>query len=393
MTMFPRTPAEYHGYIAERLNRFEQLMDKATGFDERQDVTNLILMEILKHISIEEKIEPSIFPPALSRALIDHLVKDKPEFYKFIDIDLSTARTNEPYLESGEFILVDNQFARGEVTLRLNEDRFDAFDLRRQILIKGPFIRFYISNVAGQGLIRLFISRGYHAAIESIEAINRAELAARLGSIVTFDRRGDVVLLDSFEGGLAGWEPTSYGEGGSAVQSSVRARTGAFSCLLTAGSDDYHSAAISRWMPYLSLSSFGFEFSFTHQNPFDYLVLEVFFYDHDFYYKYGIRYIPSEEKLQYVDEVGGFYQDLATGVKLLSSEYLFNTWKMVVDTVGVKYKRLLLNNLSYDLSAIPAYKLASAPPTYQHFDIYLEGREGENDKAYIDDVIVTQNEP
>lgn len=392
MTITPRTPAEYHEYIAERLNWFERLADEATSFDERLDVTNKLLMAILKHISIEEKFEPSIFPPALSRALIDHLTKDKPEFYKFIDIDLSTARTNAPYRESGDFIWVDNQFARGEVTLRLNEEKFDTYDLRRQKYIKGPFYRFFITNRAGQGVIRLFISRGYLVASEAIEAITRAELAVRLGSVVTFDRRGDVLFLDSFEDGLAGWEPSSYGEGGSAVQSSVRARTGAFSCLLTAGSDDYHCAAILRWIPYPCLSSFGFEFSFTYQNLFDYLYLEAYLYTGTFYYRFRIRYVPSEEKIQYED-LSGVFQDIATGVPLLSEEHLFNTMKLVVDFVEGKYKRLLLNNLSYDLTDIPVYRLGGITPAYLYFNIYLEGREDENDKAYIDDVIITQNEP
>lgn len=46
--VLPRTPAEYQRHIAERLNWFEQLADKATSLDERINVTNLLLMEILK---------------------------------------------------------------------------------------------------------------------------------------------------------------------------------------------------------------------------------------------------------------------------------------------------------------------------------------------------------
>ena len=39
------------------------------------------------------------------------------------------------------------------------------------------------------------------------------ELAARLGSIVSHDRRGDVIWLDGFEDGLDKWQPTTSGSG------------------------------------------------------------------------------------------------------------------------------------------------------------------------------------
>lgn len=45
---FPRTPEEYKQYLNERLNWFERLTAGATSLDERADVTNLLLIELLR---------------------------------------------------------------------------------------------------------------------------------------------------------------------------------------------------------------------------------------------------------------------------------------------------------------------------------------------------------
>lgn len=388
----PRNPAEASRYISEKLNWFEKLFDAATGFDERQDLTNRLLMEILKISGGAQPAPPPFFPPALSDALMYHLTKDRPEFYKFVEIDLSTARTNVLYEEVGTFIQVDNQFARGEVTLKLNEDYFDTFDLRRQRYIRGPFYRFYVTNVAGQGSIRLFISRGFQAASEPIEAINRAELAARLGSPATFDRRGDVIWLDSFGNGLAAWKLTLYGDGASIAVSSSRARNGAFSCLLTAGDNGYHAAQILHYLPHPVLSALGFEFSFTYSDPFDYLWLDCWIYTISGDWGAILRLDPAASTLSYVGEDGGYY-DIATDITLLTQDYLFNTLKMVVDLETATLKRVMLNHRSFRLDGIPLFPLGIHEGPHVRLEIYLEGRSKSNDTCYIDDVIITQNEP
>ena len=62
---------------------------------------------------------------------ISHLRVDKPEYYTTVDIALDSARDNEEFKYSGNFMWVDNQFARGKVTIRLNEENHKELDLHQ----------------------------------------------------------------------------------------------------------------------------------------------------------------------------------------------------------------------------------------------------------------------
>jgi len=72
------------------------------------------------------------------------------------------------------------------------------------------------------------------------------ELAARLGSINTYDRRGDVIFLDSFESGLTAWSPSSACTGSDLVQSAKHARSGGFSAKFVCGSDGTRQAQLAK---------------------------------------------------------------------------------------------------------------------------------------------------
>lgn len=222
--------------------------------------------------------------------------------------------------------------------------------------------------------------------------IDLAELAARLGSIVTFDRRGDVVWLDDFSGGLSEWEAESWGLGKDIAISAVTARSGAFSCKLTAGSDDVHAATIRHIFPFPILSNIGFEFSFTYSNPFNLLELDCYLYFSAYALVAQIKYDREATKLQYREDAVT-WRDIATNVQFLQSDRLFNTMKLVVDARAETFVRLLVNDAVYPLADIPIYKTFAVYIPRATMEIYLEGREDENDIVYIDDAIITQNEP
>ncbi|MBA7472202.1 MAG: hypothetical protein GH156_00560 [Dehalococcoidia bacterium] len=222
--------------------------------------------------------------------------------------------------------------------------------------------------------------------------IDTSELAVRLGSIVSYDRRGDVVWLDDFNSGLAEWELESWGLGKEIAISAVTARSAGFSCKLTAGSDDLHAATIRHILPFPVLSKLGFEFSFTYSNPFKFLELGCYLYFSTYALVALIKYTPETMKLQYQEDAIA-WRDIATNVQFLTSDRLFNTMKLVVDAEAETFVRLLVNDAAYPLADIPIYKTFFGWIPRGSMDIYLEGRALENDIMYIDDVIITQNEP
>lgn len=219
-----------------------------------------------------------------------------------------------------------------------------------------------------------------------------AELAARLGSIVTFDRRGDVIWLDDFENTLNKWLASSAGSGASVALSVAQARNGAASALLTGGSDGTRLAQIRHLQPFPVLSKMGFEFSFCRPGTFESINLEADMWDGVNHSQFYIRYDPVNDLLRYIDSNDAFVT-FASGLNYGGYSTLFNTMKLVFDPDADEYVRFIFNNKGYSLADIAAWVEASAANPALDLRVILYSRSGQNDQAYVDDVIITQNEP
>lgn len=223
------------------------------------------------------------------------------------------------------------------------------------------------------------------------------ELAARLGSINTFDRRGDVVWFDDFEGDINGWFPFYDGDGAGVEASAERARSGAFSCKLTTGDEVGDPAMAVHYAPYPVVGGVGFEISFTiapiiavgelHYHTF---ILTLFDGTHRHYAM--IRYVEADKELLYWDG-NPDWKVLASDLKLYFSTYEFKTLKLVIDLKTHKYMRLILNAKEYDMKDL-SYQLTDDPITTPYWGsaFRLDTGRAENTISWIDDVILTQNE-
>lgn len=234
---------------------------------------------------------------------------------------------------------------------------------------------------------------GISAPKASIYALNdMAELAARLGSIHTFDRRGNVVWFDDFEGPTLRWTLLGSGAGATAALTTETSNTGAQCAKLTTGSDAGGWVYISKTLHLPPLSEIGVEIAFT--TP-----AEMRFYQLILRVHTGSRLLQTYASvdvenltLSIQNETGG-----ATVIDALVSPYqhlyTFHKLKLVVNYPLEKYARLLLDNRCYDLSArnIYAYNNTAAP--YLYARIRGHGVLGANRDFHVDDVIITQNEP
>jgi len=219
-----------------------------------------------------------------------------------------------------------------------------------------------------------------------------AELAVRLGSIVSFDRRGDVIWWDGFEDTLNKWTASGYGTGNAQEVSTDYARNGQYSAKLTAGAQVGGWARIDHYMPYPVLGKMGFEFSFVQHAETDYM--DVFFtlYDGTLYYPARIRLAYVDKKLQYYNSSFG-WTDIATGWELYRFAGLFHTLKLVVDFANKEYSRLIVDSTTYDLSGISVPQASSSDSPHLEIGIKTVNASNFSGITYIDDVIVTQNEP
>lgn len=218
------------------------------------------------------------------------------------------------------------------------------------------------------------------------------ELAVRLGSIDSFDRRGDVLLLDDFEDGVDKWEAVLGGSGDSVTLSFARARNGRYSVLLTAAAAASPSARILRQLPYPVLSRFGLEVSFNFDAAVARLTFLFQLEDGTDRSVFAVRWEDADGELQYQDSSGS-YVAFATGVDPQVPETLFHTLKLVVDGVNGNYVRVLYDDREYDLAGIAGAVSASAVSPRLTLMITLTGTDGQSQTVYVDDVITTQNEP
>lgn len=218
------------------------------------------------------------------------------------------------------------------------------------------------------------------------------ELAARLGSIVTFDRRGDVIWLDDFESGRRGWSAILSGAGAAADISLVAARSGAASCRLVSGTDAGKSATIAHRDRLPVSAGLGMEASFALGDHIGNLTFVYQAYDGVNVTDWRVKWSDTDRKLAYRDADLN-YVTLATGVDIFVNATLFNTVKMALDAASGEYARIIFNSATYALPGVAARVTADATEPQIRVEVGLGGVEGFNNKVYLDDVILTQNEP
>jgi hypothetical protein len=223
-------------------------------------------------------------------------------------------------------------------------------------------------------------------------AMGNAELAAVMSPAHRYDRRGNILLVDSFEDGLVRWYSGLAGTGSSIALSSYRARTGAYSAKVTGGSDGPALAYLSLSMPYPKLSRCGLEFSFELYGQPTAIELELFQFNGTTVYRPMVKWTYSTGNVDYLDSDNS-WQSIDTGVNLSVSARAFHTLKMVYDMSAHEYVRLLLEDTEYPLTDIGVHSAANAANPAISVLIYVYSSAGSNKYAYIDDVIVTQNEP
>lgn len=221
------------------------------------------------------------------------------------------------------------------------------------------------------------------------------ELAARLGSIATYDRRGDIVFIDGFDSDLSAYTVTGDGDDWSVTQSAISSRNGGYAAQMVCGSDDDRRAEMIKYLPYPALAGWGVEFSFNLQTWHEWLLLYMVISEGagGKLWEAALSYNQDTSLLEYMDDTGG-YSTLQEDLDLYCHLTLFHTIKVVIDFENGKYVRALLDDRSWDMSTYTLHSanvLAGAP--YSKVNIEAQGEAGKNATLYVDGLIITQNEP
>jgi hypothetical protein len=222
--------------------------------------------------------------------------------------------------------------------------------------------------------------------------LDTGEAAARLGSIVTFDRRGDIVWFDDFEHDLRHWAPATNGAGAAADLSLLYKRHGAVSARLVAGSDGGAFAQLTSRVYLPGLTRCGLEASFSIVDTTGYVNFTLQVYTGSRLLYAGLRWAINAQIHQYLDSAL-VWQDLAVAQVAYTGTHAFHTMKLVIDPTAERYCRLLIDRVTYVPANLVLNGAANATPGQLNPVLTNFGIVGANRTIYLDDVVVTQNEP
>lgn len=218
-----------------------------------------------------------------------------------------------------------------------------------------------------------------------------AELAARFGSINTFDRRGETFWMDDFEDNINKWIQQTTGTGAAIALSTTQARNGAKSAELKTGNSAGNSAWISRWLPYRELGKLGIEAHITHGLGMRYWLIKLELYDGSKHYECHLRWDKPNNNLDIMGSAGS-YTTIDSSFEPAAVDDLFHAVKLVGDFTTGKYVRLLFDADVYDLSSYDLFEEAVVYGKSVFCQIAFTTNDNNNRIGYVDDVILTQNE-
>ena len=235
---------------------------------------------------------------------------------------------------------------------------------------------------------------GLTIAQDTVYAVHDlAELAARLGSSVTYDRRGNVVMLETWRSGLGAWRLLSP-LGTASVEFSNDIFMSDGRCLLmhpnaaVAG-----SVFVAHSVQMLRPQRVGCELSFAPATGMGWFTLVIADYDGTTVRSYWVYYeLPTGNLYLWAGGGVGIVTVATPGV-FYTDGRTFATLKLVIDISLDHHVRLLCNQQEYDVSAYEP--IASASPDAPRLQVYFgpSSEAGADIYVPVDNVIVSMNEP
>jgi len=219
-----------------------------------------------------------------------------------------------------------------------------------------------------------------------------AELAARLGSPVTFDRRGNVIWFDDFENGINMW--LFVGCTLRWVSSTTRSKG---FCMAVDATGIDHSYHFQHYLRYPTLSRLGVEISETMPGGSSHIDIRLYLNNGTADLVAAAQYNHATHEMSIATSYHGFpvaelvYEPI--GPPLFYPWVAFETIKLVANFDTGYYERLIVNANEYDISSHLLATHAFITTPYLATIIGGINNTVGTSTVYIDDVIITQQEP
>ena len=232
----------------------------------------------------------------------------------------------------------------------------------------------------------------YASKTASASVSDMGEVASRLGSIDTYDKRGDVIYLDDFEAPVLKAEYDESVAGGSAILDSENVKTQAQSVKLTSPAGAGESCTLRFPVVVQAALQMGAEIHFSNLSTNCFLAWEIAWATGALFYLANIKLDPVANKLYYYDSTGA-YQELDDIETPRQKPHLFHVLKLVADFDSGQYTRLQYDNREYDLTAYAMQVSALVVSPYIPCLLTLHNLGALAGEVWLDNFILTQAEP
>jgi hypothetical protein len=232
---------------------------------------------------------------------------------------------------------------------------------------------------------------GEYAPQEQVsKTLDLAELAARLGSPVVYDRNGTVLFMDTFAYDLIHWLIHTEPECTITVSNTV-ALFGGKSAKFAFSGISTDSSYITVIPPFRYLDRVGLEVTPSWDNPNIALTLYGFFFYQNISYTFGVRITPALQKVEIRTDAG--WITVLDNLSMITGVNIWHFIKLVVSISPAQYVCLKINDQTIDLSAYTLNGYPFNTANRVQFGIYSLNTGNTAGNLYIGSVIGTINEP
>lgn len=235
---------------------------------------------------------------------------------------------------------------------------------------------------------------GQSAATRLVASVSDlGELAARLGSNNTWDRRGFILWYDDFEESVLRWDRSSIGGGHSSGLSSATQRNGKQAAYMITSPSDPFDVSFLREFNLPESNRMGIELHWSIVNAGQSLLMYAYVRSGTQSYTFGVRHLLTTPKALQIFQDPGVWTTLAV---LTLPNVAYNYYppvKLVMDLAEGKYVRLRYLRATYDLSTIAPPTLPDTATPNIAVTVEFKAVNSTQRTAYLDDFILTQEEP
>ena len=218
-----------------------------------------------------------------------------------------------------------------------------------------------------------------------------AELAVRLGSIVKYNRSGNVLVLDGFEEGVNAWTLNRTGAWAEVEVSDEKAYNGQVALKVTSGTGVTPYAGIAKYIPPVSQCKIGLQSCFSLNSDVVDIRFQLTYGRDPLRHYFLVRYDHVAGELQY-ESAPGVFTPFATPGKLYDGSNNWHNIKIIADMVTGEHVRCYLDGEAYDMSGIFPLTGAWGQGSFLYAILRVYGDGATSGVVFFDNVIVTYNE-